>query len=319
MGQFRFHEVDIEDRCAVTANIAWYDCSFCSASLQDAFEEAVACMASFGYTPNYIAFFKPNAKKSSRKAFKPKWLNEVGKVYEQMHSITVSCGAGPSRMDYFAEFDCDVGAKTASISVIATTPEKVYSLEPIMLKLASAFHCSYATAFVMPYFRLPLLYISGIGCDRKYDPEGRLLKCTWDEEGHRMSSWRIYGGPDKKYNEGYIRDVYALNLLNASQVHRELVFDQGGEKIKFLDWIRTQEGQTIVELGSDRWLWRVPHKDTFATRDKLMPTEMIFLREYVELREKRERLSPEEIESKYPLYAAILKVSNRWPPTYEDE
>lgn len=170
---------------------------------------------------------------------------------EAFHSIEIY----PRGPDDFRRYFCLSERESGSCALTITLPAEVFEAEKageFLRKLAELGDLGYCTVFTQEDQSSPSFYACGI-------THGEIRTDEDAEIARRNSIWFMerlsMGGnaPKMRHMSGLLRDVYELNVLNAS--HEQAVVD-GQDLVAWISESRIRG--TLVRISRHNMLWSVP-------------------------------------------------------------
>jgi len=240
-----------------TQSLCFYGTEFSSPTVENFFSAADALIRSFGWTFDRMLFTEPRADKSatmkynlhkmidcwtkkeyvcvgSMKTWKTGWKSD----YSILAMISKSCA-----IITFAEFDFVLDLERSQKSLI---------------EFASLLNSPYSVFYDLPYNKSAYLYSVGIGAgfiDQKTEVNPDKKK-----QNERFYRWGWKGIPEKVWWNGYIRDVYPINIICEQQAYHMV----NGKR--FVELVSEKVIPGEIKKVNNLFLWTVPYSKINDTR-----------------------------------------------------
>ncbi len=139
--------------------------------------------------------------------------------------------------------------------------ERIFYLECLAKSFAEKTRLGYGYAFESDDGDEAALYASGV----TYVKAGESVDPKSSEADERWFNELILGKEGRKRyrDDGMMRNVYCLNILNAHHLEREV------DNANFSSFIRRKGLGHIEKIGIDNWLWRVDGENRSKARNYL--------------------------------------------------
>lgn len=151
--------------------------------------------------------------------------------------------------------DLNIKAKTMTVCFDDNSVGFNFSyLKRLVKELSQFYEFQYGICYQREFKKGPALYAYGFTAGLGYD------ESDMNEKG-LISKW-LHDSYDKSsYLEGYMRDIYPLNVLSNAHLNKHV----GEQPLK--EWVlRTSERGTLEQLNESCWIWEVNTRDTANIR-----------------------------------------------------
>ena len=122
-----------------------------------------------------------------------------------------------------------------------------------------------AQIFSFPLAYSPLSYFAG----GAYQGNDKRLGAVSSAANARITNWRNHCYRGNRPSQGYMRDLYSLNVLSGQHIRREV---QG---LSLLEWISSSERRGVISEFGTKWLWRIPDSYVFEVQKLLEQANML--------------------------------------------
>jgi hypothetical protein len=230
-------------------------------------EEAVAFFNRLGEKPKRVSYWldhESKPRRSSLKRFMNNFLDAGHTIGTTFQGLSIS-GVGFEGNDMSdtwtprSVFSC--GRHGRTIKAFFQSPCNFGEERNILPKLPFCLFPAFSSAYIFeyPFVFSPLAYTSGIS----YGPNVKSWGDHNARDTERVTNWSNHCYRGHKASEGYLRDVYPVNVIGSAQAEALI------GSVKLEDWIKQDPSRGILLPLNDKMLWEIGDRDILSVQRAL--------------------------------------------------
>lgn len=253
------------------------DCQICleiddladAVPLETFMNEALSFFQTIGESPKRVTYSlrsEGKARRATVNVFQKRMMGQINTIGRTLHYVEITApGYEPNDISdtWTPRAIAGISRHGRVLNAFFDGPARGDDLQDYLLGIVhraiGGSNFASAEMFRFPWMFSPSAYFAGI----TYDHSVKQLGGPTFEDGERIANWSNHCYRGLRPSDGYMRDVYPINILTDKHLRRQV----GGHTLR--EWIADDPRRGKIEQFDRKFLWQIPDDQLVAVQSAL--------------------------------------------------